>query len=147
MRGELYLQSPDGTQKLYLAQQYVNNVLTTTASYGAIGTINRVLSKNVIITPIPDSEPIGIDLNMIESDTFRINTTWFDGIVDGSTYTQAESFFKKEGWAAADKLKPYTFIMGERTYQVMLNSWTADLTGGWGDSIPVTISLFIVASP
>ena len=145
-RGELYLESPNGAIKLHLAHLIVGATLNTCATHGGIQGISRTLSKNPIVIPVPDQEPIGIDINMIESDTFRINTTWFDGIANGSTYASAEAFFLKTGWSSEDKMKPYRFQMGERTYYVMLTTWTADLTGGWGDTIPVSINLAVVAS-
>lgn len=154
-RGDLYLESP-AKSKLYLAQTIVASTMPASnwenwggrsLPHGGIQSISRSMTKNPIIIPIPDSEPIGVDINMIEADTFRISTIWFDGIANGSTYASAETMFMKSDWAIADRSKPYRFQMGEREYYVMLNSWTADLTGGWGDTIPVTISLSIVQAP
>lgn len=154
-RGDLYLESPSGT-KLYLAHTLTASTMPSTdwadwsgksLPHGGIQNISRSMSKNPIIIPIPDSEPIGVDINMIESDTFRISTMWFDGIAEGSTYASAEQMFMKTDWSTEDKSKPYRFQIGERQYYVMLNTWTADLTGGWGDTVPVTISLSIVQAP
>lgn len=154
-RGDLYLESPAGT-KLYIAQTLTASTMPSSdwsswtgknLPHGGIQSINRTFSKNPILCPIPDDEPIGIDINIIESDTIRINTIWFDGIADGSTYATAETMFKKSDWSVEDKMKPYRLQMGEREHYVMLNTWTSDLTGGWGDTIPVTITLSIVQSP
>jgi hypothetical protein len=146
-RGDLYLESPNGTATLYIGQTITGGTLKTTdATYGGVQSINRTLSKTPIIIPVPNQEPIGLDLNMIESDTIRINTIWFDGIGPNSTYIAAENFFMKVGWPDADKMKPYRFQMGSWQCWVMLNTWTADLSGGWGDTLPVTISLSVVAS-
>lgn len=157
-RGDLYLSNFSDTWRLYLSQTIRTDeitgcatLVTEHATHGGVQSITRTFNKNPIIIPLPDSEPLGIDINFIESDTIRINTMWFDGIGDDSTYYKAEQFFSKiepaTVWTADEKMKPYKFQMGERQYHVMLTSWTADLTGGWGDTVPVTLSLSIVASP
>lgn len=154
-RGDLYLETPAGV-KLYIAQTLTASTSPAadwsswsgkSLAHGGIQSINRTLTKTPILCPIPDDDPIGVDINIIESDTIRINTIWFDGIGDNSTYLAAENMFLKRGWSVENKTKPYRLTMGDRQYYVMLNTWTADLTGGWGDTIPVSISLSIVQTP
>lgn len=151
-RGELYLTSYDGSIKLNLIQMITASVQTmgatwasTPVAYGGVGNITRTLTKTPVVIPVPNQEPIGFDMNMIEADTIRINTTWYDGL--NGTYASAENFFYKRTFPIGQKQYPYHLIMGEKEYWVMLQNWTADLNGGHGDTIPVSISLTIVATP
>lgn len=141
-RGELYLENVDG-EKLHLGQTVIGGLLSTqAATHGGIADWTRTMSKAPIIIPIPDQWPIGFDMNYIEADTITINTTWYDGIGDSSTYYKAEKFFKKE--ASSDTSKPFMLMLGEREYSVMLDRWTASGAGGHGDTINVSISMQIV---
>ena len=146
-RGEVYLENVDGG-RLYIGQTTIGGELpraletATGPSYAGIADWTRTMSKSPIIIPVPDQEPIGFDLNFIESDTITINTTWLDGIGDSSTYHYAEGFFKKENYS--DTYVPYTLILGERTYYVLLERWTVSGAGGHGDTINVSFSLQIV---
>lgn len=107
-----------------------------------IGDWNRTMNRSPIIIPVPDQEPMGFDMNYIEADTITLNTTWYDGIGDESTYYYAEGFFKKKD--VSDTSKPYKLVLGEREYSVLLDRWTSSGAGGYGDTIQVSISLQIV---
>lgn len=146
-RGELYLENYDGG-RLYIGQTTDSSGLHR-ATRSATGPMNagiadwtRTMSKSPIIIPIPDQWPMGFDMNYIEADTITINTTWYDGIGDDSTYYYAETFFKKTN--LSDSSKPYTLVLGERTYSVLLDRWTTSGAGGHGDTIQISISLQIV---
>ena len=146
-RGELYLENFDGG-RLYIGQTVDKDGLHR-ATETATGPMNagiadwtRTMSKSPIIIPVPDQWPMGFDMNYIEADTITINTTWYDGIGNNSTYYYAEQFFKKVGYS--DTSKPFTLVLGEREYSVMLDRWTASGAGGHGDTIQVSISLQIV---
>lgn len=146
-RGDLYLQNCDGG-RLYIGQTVDSSGLhralesATGPQYAGIADWSRTMSRSPIIIPVPDQEPMGFDMNFIEADTITLNTTWYDGIGDSSTYYYAETFFKKTN--LSDTSKPYTLILGERTYSVLLDRWTTSGAGGHGDTIQVSISLQIV---
>lgn len=146
-RGELYLENYDGG-RLYIGQTTDSSGLhratgTETGPMNAgIADWTRTMSRSPIIIPVPDQEPMGFDMNFIEADTITINTTWYDGIANDSTYYYAETFFKKTN--LSDTSKPYTLVLGERTYSVLLDRWTTSGAGGHGDTIQVSISLQIV---
>lgn len=146
-RGELYLQNCDGG-RLYIGQTTDStglHVATSTATgpmNAGIADWNRTMSRSPVIIPVPGQEPMGFDMNYIEADTVTLNTTWYDGIGDSSTYHYAETFFKKTN--LSDSSRPYTLILGERTYSVFLDRWTTSGAGGHGDTINVSISLQIV---
>lgn len=141
-RGEIYLENVDGS-KLHLGQTVIGGQLNTqAATHGGIADWTRTMTKSPILIPIPDQWPIGFDLNFIESDSIVINTTWFDGIGDTSTYYTAEKFFKKENSSMPSA--PFHLVIGERDYYVMLERWTASGAGGHGDTVNVSIMLQIV---
>lgn len=146
-RGELYLENYDG-ERLYIGQTTDSSGLhratgTATGPMNAgIADWTRTMTKSPILIPIPDQWPIGFDLNFIESDSIVINTTWFDGIGDTSTYYTAEKFFKKENSSMPSA--PFHLVIGERDYYVMLERWTVSGAGGHGDTVNVSIMLQIV---
>lgn len=150
-RGELYLSSlsPNGAATLSLLQSMTTSTEGGQASFGpatthgAMTDITMTFSKSPIIIPIPDQKPMGFDLNIIESWTIVLNTTWYDGI-GGTTYNEAEEFFTKDGWE--DTMKPYKLTWGVKEYYVQLDRWSVTQRGGYGDTIDVSISFMVVAS-
>ena len=147
-RGELFLSSGSGISPatiLYLTQFMDSAGLHTVgATYAGVQDITRTFSKQPIVIPLPDQEPMGFDLNIVESDTISIQTMWFDGTGATSTYKKAEAFFIKRDFT--DKMQPYILTWGENTYSVMLDRWVASQQGGHGDTLSVSINLMVVSS-